>query len=111
MVLKFGGAYFVLLTLITSSAYSATSASLWPFSAITVKNYLDACKIHHTTCSLEVGTALMDKMDYRGVAKVCLESGYDVQKILDWLVSHPETHPMPTEEGIYLATRALYQCK
>ena len=110
-MLKFSGAYFVLLTLTASSAHSATSPSLFPFYAVTVKDYLEACKIHHDTCSLEVGTALMDKINVPGVAKVCLDSGYHVHAILDWLSLHPETQQLTTGDGIYLAAKSLYQCR
>ena len=110
-MLKFSGTFFVLLTLTASGALSETPRSLLPFYAATVKDYLDACKVHHDTCSLEVGTALMDKINVPGIAKVCLDSGYDVHAILDWLSLHTETHQLPTEDGIYLAARSLYQCR
>jgi hypothetical protein len=109
---RFNNTYFVfLLTLTTPSAYSETPTSLEPYSAVTVKEYLATCKIHIDSCSLEVGNALMNKIDFRDTAQVCLNSGYDAHAILDWLVSHPETHQMPTEDGIYLAMRSLYPCR
>ena len=110
-MLKFSGAFFIILTLTTWSAHSATPPSLRPFYAVTVKDYLDACKVHQDTCSLEVGTALIDKINVPGVAEVCLDSGYDVHAILDWLSLHSETHQLPTEDGIYLAAKSLYRCR
>jgi hypothetical protein len=109
---RFKNTYFVfLLALVAPSAYSETSPYPEPFSAVTVKDYLASCKIHSDTCALEVGNALMDKIDFRGASQVCLNSGYDAHAILDWLISHPETHRMPTEDGIYLAMRSLYPCR
>ena len=109
---RFTNTYFVfLLTLVAPSAYSETLTSPEPFSAVTVKDYLATCIIHNDTCALEVGNALIDKIDLRGASQVCLNSGYDAHEILDWLISHPETHGMPTEDGIYLAMRSLYPCR
>ena len=110
-MLKFSGTFFIVLMLGSSIAHSASPPSLRPFYAATVKEYLDACKEHQATCSLEVGTALIDKINVPGVAEVCLESGYDVHAILDWLSLHSETHQLPTEDGIYLAAKSLYRCR
>ena len=110
-MLKFSGTFFIVLMLASSIAHSGSPPSLRPFYAVTVKDYLDACKVHKDTCSLEVGTALIDKINVPGIAEVCLDSGYDVHAILDWLSLHPETQQLTTGDGIYLAAKSLYQCR
>ena len=99
------------IMLVAPSAYAATPVALQPLSATTVSDYLGACEIHRDTCSLKVGNALMDKIDLHGTAQLCLDSGYDVSAILKWLSSHPDTHQLPTEDGIYVAMKSLYPCK
>jgi hypothetical protein len=105
------------MMLVAPSAYAAARISAaapvspLPTSAATVSDYLIACEIHHDTCSLKVGNALVDKIDLQGTAQLCLDSGYDVNAILKWLSSHPDTHQMPTEDGIYVAMKSLYPCR
>ena len=101
----------LLLTLETTSAGSASPSSLRPYSAAVVEDYIAACKFHPDGCAFEIGEALMNKIELRGPAKVCLVSGYEEHVILDWLVSHPDTHQMPTQDGIYLAMKSIYPCR
>jgi hypothetical protein len=105
------------MMLVAPSAYAAARISTTapvsplPTSAATVSDYLIACEVHQDTCSLKVGNALVDKIDLQGTAQLCLDSGYDVNAILKWLSSHPDTHQMPTEDGIYVAMKSLYPCR
>jgi hypothetical protein len=100
-----------LLILVTTSAYSAPQYSPRPFSTTVVKDYIASCKIHPVGCSLEMGNALINKIELHGPAQVCLVSGYDEHVIFDWLVSHPDAQQMPTQDGIYLAMKSLYPCR
>jgi len=99
------------MMLVAPIANAATPVALQPLSALTVSDYLVACEVHQDTCSLKVGNALIDKIDMRGTAQLCLDSGYDVSTILKWLSSHPDTHQLPTEDGIYVALKSLYPCR
>ena len=100
-----------LVVLFAHGASAMPPSSLKPFTAATVRDYLSACKMHHDTCALEVGSALVDKLDYKGVAQVCLASGFDPNAVIAWLGSHQEVQQLPRQDGIYLALKSLYACK
>jgi hypothetical protein len=78
------------------------------FSAPTVNDYLQACRIDQSACVDEVGSAMMDKFEYAG--DLCLTSVDYANAVPGWLSAHAETHSMPTEDGIYLALKSLYRC-
>jgi len=100
-----------LLLLVAQNAYSASPSDVRPFSAVTVGDYLAACKIHPNTCISEVGTALMNKTNFAGAPTICLQSVDYAVPVPKWLSSHPDTRQMPTEDGIYLALKSLYPCE
>ena len=99
-----------LLSLVAQNADSQPNSSVRPFSAATVKDYLSACEYHQSTCLSEVGTALMDRVNPSGPTELCLPSASYAFAVPKWLNAHPETFPMPTETGIYLALKNLYPC-
>jgi hypothetical protein len=78
------------------------------FSAPTVNDFLVACRTDQGGCVDEVGSALMDKFQYQG--DICLPAVDYASAVPGWLASHNETHAMPTEDGIYIALKALYPC-
>ena len=80
------------------------------YGAATVGAFLAACRGDQGGCMDEVGTALMDKMDYSGTSRVCISSPDYGQPVPAWLSAHPQTANMPTEDGIYLAIETLYPC-
>jgi hypothetical protein len=80
------------------------------YAASTVRQFLTACTIDQGACVDEVGTALMDKMDYTGTSNVCIQSPDYGGAVPKWLSAHPETSNMATEDGIYLAIKTLYPC-
>jgi hypothetical protein len=106
-VLVFGFSSILLLTI--QSAYTAPT-SFRPFSAVTVSDYLAACTIHQNTCISEVGTALLNKIEFDAPSQICLPSVDYAAAVPKWLSNHPETSEMPTEDGIYLALKTLYPC-
>jgi len=89
---------------------SAVDTASSIFSAPTVGDFLNDCIGNQSECVDEVGTALLDKMTLDGTAAVCLPSPDYAAGVLVWLDSHPETHNMPTEDGIYLTLKRLYPC-
>ena len=91
---------------VPASVYSAPSI----FSALTIDDFLIACRGDQTSCADEVGSALMDKMTFDGTANICLPSTDYAEAVPEWLSSHPETYKMPTEDGIYLTLKKLYPC-
>jgi len=107
------------LLMAESHAYSAPAQSSLSsagqfapsiFSAPTVGDFLNACRSDQSGCADEVGTALLDKMTLDGTAAVCLPSPDYATAVPGWLNAHPETHGMPTEDGIYLTLKTLYPC-
>jgi hypothetical protein len=105
---------------VVNRAYSAPaeiplSSAIHPapstFSAPTVGDFLNACSSDQGGCADEVGAALMDKMTLDGTADICLPSTDYAVAVPEWLSSHPETHNMPTEDGIYLTVKTLYPCR
>jgi hypothetical protein len=91
---------------ISASVYSAPSI----YSALTIDDFLIACRGDQIGCADKVGTALMDKMTFDGTANICLPSTDYAEAVPEWLNSHPETHKMPTEDGIFLSLKNLYYC-
>ena len=80
------------------------------YGAATINGFLAACRTDQGGCMDEVGTALMDKMDYSGTSQVCISSADYGKAVPGWLSTHPQTSNMPTEDGIYLAIKTLYPC-
>lgn len=94
----------------TAAPASPAAAPASPFSASTVNDFLAACRGDQGGCQDEVGNALLDKMKYDGSTTICLPSAEYAQAVPAWLDSHPETHQMPLEDGIFLALKSLYVC-
>ena len=92
---------------VPSSAYIAPSI----FSAPTVNDFLFVCRTNQSSCANEIGAAMMDKMPFNGTANICLSSTDYTVSVPAWLNAHPETHSMPTEDGIYLTLKKLYPCE
>ena len=80
------------------------------YATATVKDFLAACKSDQSSCIDEVGSALMDKMVLDGKNSICIETVNYGAAVPGWLIAHPQTASMPTEDGIYTALRALYPC-
>jgi len=89
-------------------ASSTDQAPVSVFSAPTVGEFLGACKADQGGCIDEVGSALMDKFQFRG--DICLPSVSYAAAVPGWLDSHAQTRTLATEDGIYLALKSLYPC-
>jgi len=109
----------LLLLPVVNSAYSAPAeishspairSELSPFTAVTVGDFLDACRSNQASCTDEIGVALLDKLNLKGAADTCLPSTDYTEAVPAWLNSHPQARNMPTEDGIYLSLKALYPC-
>jgi hypothetical protein len=107
-------AFSSFLAVITTGAGAAPAPSAplanSVYGAPTVGDFLIACRMDQGGCVDEVGTALMNKMDYSGVSKVCIASPNYGNAVPGWLSAHPATSNMATEDGIYLAIKTLYPC-
>jgi hypothetical protein len=80
------------------------------FAAVTVNDYLAACRINQNNCVDAVGTALLQKAILNGATGLCLPSVDYAKPVPGWLEAHAETHTMKTADGIYLALQKLYPC-
>ena len=117
MIRRFLVSLFI-LPLIAAPALSAPAASaatpmykpMDVYATATVKDFLAACKSDQSSCIDEVGSALMDKMVLDGNSSICIETLNYGAAVPGWLIAHPQTASMPTEDGIYTALRALYPC-
>jgi hypothetical protein len=80
------------------------------YSSANVGRFLTVCSGDQGGCADEVGNALMLKMGFDGSADICLPGADYSGPVIDYLKTHPETHAMRTEDGIYLAIRTVYAC-
>jgi hypothetical protein len=80
------------------------------FSAVTVNDYLAACRTNQNNCLDAVGTALLQKAILNGATGLCLPPADYAKAVPGWLEAHAETHTMKTADGIYLALQKLYPC-
>jgi hypothetical protein len=80
-----------------------------PLGTKTVSEFLIACRSNAGSCSDAVGGALLSKFSV-DTGEVCLLSPNYAAAVPIWLGSHPETFPMATNDGIYMALKALYPC-
>lgn len=85
-------------------------ATLSPYSAANVSDFLAACRADQNACVAEVGNALMNKIRLDGTSGICISSTDYAAKVPTWLGAHQDTFKMPPEEGIYLALQSLYPC-
>jgi hypothetical protein len=93
-----------------SSSYAAPGIPMAPSEATTVGKFLSICSINVTLCNDEVRGALLNKLDLRNGAEICIGDPHFQTSVVDWLRIHPEVHQMPTDDGIYVAYKSLYPC-
>jgi hypothetical protein len=81
-----------------------------PLEATTVGGFLAGCDKDMSQCDFELRQALLNKLDIKGPAQVCLKGAHYQTAVITWLRAHPETHAMVTDDGIYTAYKSLYPC-
>ena len=98
---------------------AATIAAAWaqdaaqqeaPFAAATVREFLVLCGHDMSQCDYTLRAALLNKLNGKDATSVCLKGAHYQEPVIGWLKAHPETAPMPTEDGIYTAFKSLYPC-
>ena len=87
-----------------------TPPSLLPYAARTAGEFAQLCSRGEASCADVIGETLMDKISFSPTSGLCLPSVDYTQNVAAWLRAHPETAKMATEDGIYLALKALYPC-
>jgi len=81
-----------------------------PFEAATVKDFLASCGRDTSQCEFTLRLTVLDKLNAGDASPICLKDVHTREPVIAWLKVHPETHPMPTEDGIFAAYRSLYPC-
>ncbi len=81
-----------------------------PFEAATVSDFLTSCDRDTSQCDFKLRLALLNKLDARDATSVCIKDTHTEKPVIAWLKTHPETHAMATEDGIYAAYKNLYPC-
>jgi hypothetical protein len=94
----------------TSSTSTTGGIPQSVYGSANVGQFLALCGSDQGGCADEVGTALMDKMVFDGTANICLPGPDYPGAVIEYLRAHPETHSMPTEDGIYMAIGKVYSC-
>jgi hypothetical protein len=80
------------------------------YTTTTVNEFLTDCRTDQSGCMAEIGNALLKNMNQQDVFTICLNDVNYGAPVPNWLTRHPETHMMPTENGIFLALQKLYPC-
>jgi hypothetical protein len=80
----------------------------------TVATLLPWCAANARDCRALVGLVDLDNISEGPTPGACIIGTRDgeaaTRSILDWLITHKETHASPTEAGIATAINALWPC-
>lgn len=95
---------------VLAGSAQAASVATAPWQATTVDQFLRVCSMNLKLCDGEVREALLNKIDVNKAPEVCLRSGHFQTPVIVWLMAHPETYKMPTEEGLYLSFKRVFPC-
>jgi hypothetical protein len=82
-----------------------------PLAAATVSEFIATCDRNISQCESKMRIALLDKLITKDAVSVCMTDVHPQKAVLAWLSAHPETHAMPTEDGLYEAYKSLYPCR
>jgi len=55
--------------------------------------------------------AVLNKLLTKDAKSICITDVHPQKPVMAWLTAHPETHAMPTEDGLYTAYENLYPCR
>jgi len=53
---------------------------------------------------------VLNNINKKDAQSICIKDDHPRQPVIAWLKAHPETHKMPTEDGLYTAYKSLYRC-
>jgi hypothetical protein len=81
-----------------------------PSEAVTVSEFVTACDRDASLCGFKMRMAVLNKINTRGATSICFNDPNPQKPVIAWLKAHPETHKMPTEDGLYEAYKSLYPC-
>jgi hypothetical protein len=81
-----------------------------PFEAATVSEFITSCGQDTSQCEHTMRMAVLDKLLAKDATSICMTDVHPQNRVIAWLRAHPETHKMPTEDGLYTAYKSLYPC-
>ena len=91
------------------AAPSATQ-QMSPSEAATVSEFVATCDGNISMCEYKMRMAVLNKINTRNSASICITDAHPQKRVTAWLSAHPETHKMATEDGLYEAYKNLYPC-
>jgi hypothetical protein len=94
-----------------SSDAAAQAATRSPFLAATAGEFAADCQKNQGGCADVIGEVLLDRILYAPVSHICLPDENYPDNVPSWLLAHPETSNMETQDGIHLAITNLYRCE
>jgi hypothetical protein len=94
-----------------SAAAAQDPAQQNPSEATTVSEFLASCDRNISQCEHTMRMAVLDKLITKDAKSICMTDVHPQKPVMAWLRAHPETHAMPTEDGLYTAYESLYPCR
>ena len=98
---------------VSGAALDATQYDPWrksPSDAPTVSEFIATCDGDVFQCEYKMRNAVLNNINKKDAQSICIKDDHPRQPVIAWLKAHPETHKMPTEDGLYEAYKSLYPC-
>ncbi|HTT96966.1 MAG TPA: hypothetical protein VMF58_02875 [Rhizomicrobium sp.] len=77
-------------------------------------DFVAQCQTEKTDCAKMVTDAMRWDVDNKGLSQSCLAKRPSARTmargVVIWLNAHPQTHPLPVEQGIVKAADAIWPC-
>jgi hypothetical protein len=77
-------------------------------------DFVGQCQTEKPQCAQWVSDAMRWSVNNEGLSRSCLSKRPSARTmargVVIWLNAHPETHPLPVEEGIAKAADAIWPC-
>jgi hypothetical protein len=81
-----------------------------PSDAATVSEFIATCDGVLWGCEYKMRQAVLNNINTRDAASICLTDAHPRTRVMAWLKAHPETYNMATEDGLYTSYKSLYRC-
>jgi hypothetical protein len=109
---------FTIAALCAASAVAViwreTMESGLPKPATITADFVAQCQTEKPECADMVTGAMRWDVNAKGLSRTCLAKRPSARtmarSIVIWLNAHPETHPLPMEQGVVKAADAIWPC-
>ena len=81
-----------------------------PSDAPTINEFIATCDGDVFQCEYKMRNAVLNNINKKDAQSICIKDDDPRNQVINWLKAHPETHTMPTEDGLYTAYKSLYRC-